>query len=662
MSRMLGHSADPIPAGRLRVAGLLIGLVFALFVGRLFQLQIIQGALLSERSERNSVRTVHLEAPRGDIVDREGRVVATTRPAFELQVIPSELRDADRTWRALGQLLGDEPEALAAKVGTPRGSARFRPVRLDGDMTFDRLARVEAHRHALAGVVTDVRPRRHYPGSDHAAHLLGTIGEISAEQLQSEPFEGYRSGDVVGKTGVESRFEAHLRGRPGGRNVVVDVAGREVDVLDELRPLPGGRVVLALDLDLQRAAEQAFREGEEDEPPKMGAAVAIDVRTGDVLAMTSRPAYDPNTFAGGIDSATWKALTTDEWEPLQNRALQHHHPPASTYKAIIALAMLEAGVITTHSTTYCPGFYRFGRRNYRCWKRAGHGSVDLHKALQQSCDVFFYHFGVELGIDRIAGFASRMLLGRTTGISLGQEAPGLVPSRAWKEKRFSEPWYPGETVSISIGQGYNLMTPLQLAVTYAAIANGGNVLRPRPVLRLEDRDGEIVETYPPEIRARVELPDRHWDAVRRGLEAVVEEQGGTGGRARVEGLRVAGKTGTSQVVRLDKTEGLEDGEIPMRYRDHAWFAAYAPAEQPEIAIGVFVEHGQHGSRAAAPVAQRILAVWNAKRLGIDLDAAPDGDPGADPEAAPAGDEAPREAHADETPGVHLAGGEAVAVD
>jgi len=620
MARMLGHSADPIPPGRLRVAGLLISLVFLLFIGRLFQLQIIQGALLSARSERNSVRTVHLEAPRGDIVDRDGRVVATTRPAFELQVIPSELRDADRTWRALAQLLEDDPVRLAEKMGTPRGSARFRPVRLDGDMTFDRLARVEAHRHALSGVVTDVRPRRHYPAMDYAAHLLGTIGEISSSQLKSEPFDGYRSGDVVGKTGIESRFEPHLRGRAGGRNVVVDVAGREVDVLEELSPLPGGRVVLALDIDLQRAGEQAFREHLEGEPEKMGAAIALDVRTGDVLALVSRPAYDPNAFAGGIDSATWKSLTTDEWEPLQNRALQHHHPPASTYKAVMALAMLEAGVITPQSTAYCPGFYRFGRRNYRCWKRAGHGTVNLQKALQQSCDVFFYQHGVELGIDRIAGFASRLLLGRVTGISLGQEATGLVPSRAWKEKRFSEPWYPGETVSVAIGQGYNLMTPVQLAVTYAAIANGGRVLRPRPVLRLEARNGEVMETFPPEVRGRVELSEAHWAAVRSGLDAVVNEQGGTGSRARVEGLRVAGKTGTSQVVRLDRTEGLADGEIPIRHRDHAWFAAYAPVEAPEIAVAVFVEHGQHGGSAAAPVAQRILEVWNAKRLGIDLEA------------------------------------------
>ena len=652
MARILGRSADPIPPGRLRVGGLLIGLVFLLFIGRLFQLQIVQGALLAARSERNSVRTVHLEAPRGDIVDRDGRVLATTRPAFELQVIPSELRDPDRTWRALGQLLGDDPERLAARMGTPRGSARFRPVRLDGDMTFDRLARVEAHRHALTGVVTDVRPRRHYPGKDHAAHLLGTIGEINAKQLESEAFDGYRSGDVVGKTGIEARFESHLRGRAGGRNVVVDVAGREVDVLEEISPLPGGRVVLALDIDLQRAGEQAFRDALEGEPEKMGAAIALDVNTGDVLALVSRPAYDPNTFAGGIDTASWKALTSDEWEPLQNRALQHHHPPASTYKAVMALAMLEAGVITPSSTAYCPGYYRFGRRNYRCWKRAGHGTVDLRKAIQQSCDVFFYRYGVELGIDRIAGFASRLLLGRVTGISLGQEATGLVPSRAWKEKRFHEPWYPGETVSVSIGQGYNLMTPVQLAVTYAAIANGGRIVRPRPVLRLEDRAGEVIETFPPEIRERVELADAHWVAVRSGLEAVVNEPRGTGGRARVEGLRVAGKTGTSQVVRLDRTEGLADRDIPIEYRDHAWFVAYAPAEAPEIAVAVFVEHGQHGGSAAAPVAQRILAVWNAKRLGID--------PGADPGADPA--ESGQAAELDPGEGVRVVEGAVVAVD
>jgi penicillin-binding protein 2 len=612
-ARILG--GEPRIDGRLRLAGALVALVFALFALRLFQLQIVQGEELRERSERNSVRTVRLEPPRGEILDREGRVLATTRPAWELQVLPHALQHPQRTFAALGQLLEVEPALLEERFGSPRGSARYRPVHLSGDLDFEQLARVETHRYALPGVVTHVRPRRHYLQGDLASHLLGTIGEVREEQLQREEFEGVRPGEVVGQTGLEARFESHLRGRAGGRNVVVDAAGREVEVLEEVDAVPGGKVVLALDLDLQRAAEEAFRDVPEGEPPKMGAAVALDVRTGDVLALVSRPAFDPNDFAGGIDAVTWKALTGDTWKPLQNRAIQNHFPPGSTHKAIVAAALLQEGVVDRNTRAFCPGYFRHGGRIYRCWKRGGHGSVDLMRALKESCDVYFYTYGVQLGIDRMARYAKAFGLGSPTGIGLSGEASGLVPSSSWKERRFGEPWYPGETVSASIGQGFNLYTPLQLAVAYAAIANGGKVLRPRLVLRLESRDGRVVETFPPEVRQQVPVSDAHLALVRRGLQAVVMEQGGTGSRARVPGVEVAGKTGTAQVVRLEHVEGLEDDEIPMRYRDHGWFAAFAPAESPEIAVGVFIEHGQHGSSAAGPVAQRILARYFEKRPG-----------------------------------------------
>ncbi len=604
--------------GRLRLAGALVLLVFGIFALRLFQLQVIESEALRERSERNSVRSVRLEAPRGEIVDRDGRVLATTRPAFAVQVVPNDLRDRERTFRVLGELIAHEPSALDERVGKPGGSRRYRPVRLDDDLDFERLARVESHQHALPGVSTAVQPLRHYLEGDTAAHLLGSIGEIRGDQLERERFEDYRAGDVIGQTGLESRFEGHLRGRSGGRNVVVDAAGREVELLDDLAPFPGGRVVLALDLDLQRAAEEAFLDVPEGEAPKMGAAVAMDVRTGDVLAMVSRPGYDPNAFAGGIDRELWKELTTDEWDPLQNRAIQNHYPPGSTHKAIVAAALLEEGVIHAGSRVYCPGFFRFGRRNYRCWKRSGHGSVDVVEALQKSCDVFFYTHGVTLGIDRMAKWAKAFGLGRRSGIDLSGEATGLVPSSTWKQKRLGEVWYPGETVSAAIGQGYNLYTPLQLAISYAALANGGTVLEPRLVLRLESRDQIVERVFEPKIAQQTEISPATLALVHRGLTAVVEEPGGTGGRARVEGVRVAGKTGTAQVVKLEQTEGLEDDEIPIRYRDHGWFGAFAPADEPEIAVGVFIEHGLHGSSAAGPVAQKILETYFAKQRGPEV--------------------------------------------
>jgi penicillin-binding protein 2 len=615
MVSQLGKSDIPIE-GRLRLIGALIIAVFTIFAFRLFQLQIVEGETLRKRSEQNSVRTVRLEAPRGDILDREGRVLATTRPAYELQVIPNGLREPKTTFAALAQLLEADSAVLEERVGVRKGAERFQPVTLVDDLDFDRLAKLETHRYALPGVVTDVQPRRHYVEGATAAHLMGLIGEIGGSQLEKRARAGYRPGDIIGQAGLEALLESHLRGRAGGRNVVVDVAGREVEVLDEVAAVPGGKVVLALDLDLQREAEAAFLDVPEGEPAKMGAAVAMDVRTGDLLVMVSPPSYDPNAFAGGIDVETWDALTGDEWEPLQNRAIQNHYPPGSIHKPILAAAFLADGIVTPETRVYCPGYFRHGRRTYRCWKRGGHGSVNIHEALKQSCDVYFYTNGVKLGIDRIAHFAKSFGLGHRTGIRLANEAPGLIPSTDWKRRRFGVVWYPGETVSASIGQGYNLYTPLQLAVAYAAVANGGKVLQPRLLLRLEARDGTVLEDFPPEVRSEVPIASQHLAVVRRGLAGVVEEQGGTGRRARVPGVRVAGKTGTAQVVRLEHTEGMEEEEIPIRYRDHGWFGAFAPVDAPEIAVGVFVEHGLHGASAAAPVAQRILARYFEKKREI----------------------------------------------
>jgi penicillin-binding protein 2 len=596
--------------GRLRLFAVLLGAVFAIFELRLFQLQVVEAEELRERALRNSARTVRLDAPRGEIVDREGRTLADTRSARELSVVLSDLRDPELTFEALAQLVDADAAELSERAKPKRNVSRFRPVRLVKDLDYVQLARVETHRFALPGVTTDVRPLRNYPEGPIGAHTLGSLGEIQGEQLEKEAFAGYRAGDVIGQTGLEAGLDAELRGEPGGRNIMVDAAGREVEELARVAPTPGRRVVLSLDLDLQRAAWEAFHDVPEGEPPRMGAAVAIDVRSGDVLTLVSVPSFDPNAFAGGIDTETWKALTADVWEPLRNRALQNHYPPGSVHKPVVAAGLLEEKVITKHTRVFCPGFFRFGGRSYRCWKKEGHGSVDLIAAIQESCDVFFYTNGVQLGIDRMARVAKSFGLGETSGIGLAGEVGGLVPSSEWKERRFGERWYPGETVSASIGQGYNLYTPMQLAVSYAAIASGQRI-QPRLVLRVEGPDG--VEEAAPAKRSPVPIAPEHLALVRLGMAAVVEEPGGTGGRARVPGVRVAGKTGTAQVVRLEHTEGMNELEIPIKYRDHAWFGAFAPAEAPEIAVGVFVEHGLHGSSGAGPIAQRILARYFEKR-------------------------------------------------
>ncbi len=603
----LGASPESFIEGRLPLAVFVIFLVFGVFALRLFQLQILQGEELSGRAKGNAVRSQQLDAARGDIFDRHGRVLATTRPAYGVAVTWSDLARPKRTLTALAQLIEADPVELAERIGSPRGRLRFKPLLLEGDLSYDHKARVESHRYALPGVSTDVRPRRHYVEGDLSAHLLGTIGEIQREQLQSRDFSDYRAGEVIGQSGLEKLLERQLRGRAGGRNVVVDVAGRVVQVLDERDPEPGGSATLTLDLDLQRAAEEGFRPEVLGGPAKMGAAVALDPRTGDVLALVSKPSFDPNHFAGGIDPETWKALMADEWRPLQNRALAGQYPPGSTYKVFVAAAALTDGVMAPEDTVMCPGWYRLGRRTYRCWRRGGHGEVDLREALKRSCDVYFYHVGVALGVDRIADFARGFHLGRRSGIELGDEQPGLVPTKEWKERRFGEPWQKGETVSIAIGQGFNLVTPIQLALAYAAVANGGKLLQPRIVLRTRTAEGEVVEADPPRVTGHAPVPPEALAVIRDALTAVVQEQGGTGGRSRVPGVEVAGKTGTVQVVGMRHTEDLEEDEIPIRHRDHAWFAAFAPAEDPEIVVSVLVEHGGHGGSAAAPIAQKILA-------------------------------------------------------
>lgn len=604
--RRLVGGVDAAIINRLPVVAVLMALPFAIFFLRLFQLQVIEGEDLGNRARRNSVRKVQLEAPRGNILDRHHRELATTRPAFGVQVMPAELRRRELTLAALGSLLDQDPSALSAQVGAPKGRQRFVPVRLARDLPYDARSRVESHLYALPGVITDVTPRRYYVGGEMAAHLLGYIGEIQPKQLEKRAFADYQSGDVIGQSGVERRYEAILRGRAGGRNVVVDVAGRVDEVLDEVLPTPGGAVILTLDRDLQQAAEAAFRPEVIGAPPKRGAVVALDPRNGDVLVLASRPAYDPNSFAGGIDAETWKQLTDDEARPLQDRALAGQYPPGSTYKAFVAAAALEEGVVDPEEVVFCPGSFKLGRRTYRCWKRGGHGPVNLHQALVGSCDVYFYQLGLKLGIDRLAFFARGFNLGRPTGLGVGHEAAGLVPTRAWKERRFAEVWMKGETVSASIGQGFNLTTPIQLAVAYAAIANGGKLFEPRILLGSEDADGNLVPGPAPRQLGTVPVAAKHLARVARALEGVVNEVGGTGARARVPGVRVAGKTGTAQVVHVKHTDDLDDDEIPLQYRDHGWFAAFAPAEAPEIVVVALAEHGGHGGSAAGPIVNAVL--------------------------------------------------------
>lgn len=612
----LSHTGDGPGEIRIWPLASVVGAIFLVFVVRLFQLQILQGEDLASRSQANYVRTVRLEAQRGAIVDREGRTIAASRPAYGVDLIPHEIRNPWRTYSVLGAILGEDPTRIAEKVGRPTGRRRFQPVNLSKDLPSEARAQVAEHRYAMPGVELYRKPLRDYVHGDLAAQLLGTIGEIDAEELASDEYVGYRSGETVGKTGLESTHERHLRGRAGGVNLVVDVAGREIDEIDRLEPTPGGRLVLSLDLDLQRAAEDAFESPDPEKPDRMGALVALDPRNGDVLALVSAPAYDANVFAGGVDRETWKALNADEWRPLRNRAIAGVYPPGSTYKAIVAAAGLAEGVVEASTVVPCPGWFRLGRRTYRCWKRAGHGPVDLEQALAASCDVYFYELGRQLGVETLARYARRFGLGQPTGVDLRGEVGGLVPTPEWKLRARGERWIDGETISLSIGQGANLTTPLQLAVAYAVIANGGHLVEPRLVLRRETWDGEVVEEIPTVVRERDVIAEPILEAVTRGLQRVVMDPSGTGRRAAVPGISVAGKSGTTQVVSLDLVEGLEPEQIPVKYRDHALFVAFAPVEAPEIVVVAVAEHaGEGGGAVAAPMVQRVLAEYFRKKEG-----------------------------------------------
>ncbi|MFC1657241.1 penicillin-binding protein 2, partial [Candidatus Moduliflexota bacterium] len=459
---------------------------------------------------------------------------------------------------------------------------------------------LESSRYEWPGVMIEVEPRRSYPFGPLAAHLLGNVGQISQRELEARHGDGYRIGDYIGKKGIEKLFDGKLKGEDGALRVEVDSLGREIRVLASREPRPGGNVTLTLDLGLQQVTDRVL-EG------KAGAVVVLDPRSGEVLAASSSPVIDPNKFIQSLSREEWAEVERDGRHPLQNRIVQAQYPPGSVFKIVTALAALEKGVVDEKTTFTCRGAFRFGKRSYGCWKKSGHGEVDLHRALVESCDIFFYQVGIKVGIDAIALYARELGLGKATGFALGGEASGLVPSQNWKKRAKGEPWYPGETLSASIGQGYNLVTPLQMAVLTGVLASDGKLFRPLIVRSVTDVDGNRALTSESGEMRKVEISPRSLHLVKKALHGVVNERHGTGRAAAVEDLDVAGKTGTAQVVRLPKGEGRKDIEdIPMRFRDHAWFISYAPSGKGQVAIAVVVEHGGHGGSASAPLVKEIL--------------------------------------------------------
>jgi penicillin-binding protein 2 len=581
------------PELRQRISRLIIfaAIAFGLLFFRLWMLQVVQGAHYGYLAENNRIRLIRIPSTRGTIYDRKGNVLVSSRPSFDLSFVPEDSPNLDATISELARQLGMEKNQIESQITEAEGTLSYIGIRLMRDLSWERLARIEARQLDLPGVNLFVFPRRSYPYGAFGAHLIGYIGEINKGELSRLKKDDYRMGDEVGRSGIEKVWEAFLRGQKGGQQVEVDALGRRLRVLHEVEEVPGYNLLLTLDRDLQKKATEVM-EGKE------GSIVAIDVRDGSILAMVSSPSFDPNHFANGISPEEWTRLTEDKLHPLNNRTLQGQYPPGSTFKIIMAAAALEEGVISPGTRFYDSGGLPFGNRVFRCWKKGGHGWMDLHQAIVQSCDVYFYQVGLKLGVDRIAHYARAFGLGKKTGIALEHEKEGLVPDSQWKQKRLGQPWFPGETPSLAIGQGYLLATPLQMAMTMSAVANGGTIYRPWYLKSIETHDGVPLQEYQRENLGHLPLRRSTLEILHKALGDAVGSGAGTGGRARIDGIQVAGKTGTAQVIQ-GQGHSYET-------RDHAWFIAFAPADKPEIAVAALIEHGGHGGAAAAPRVREIL--------------------------------------------------------
>jgi penicillin-binding protein 2 len=603
---------------RRRLNGTLVIVLAAFLVLglRLFHLQVVQGEEYRRLSENNCIRLQDIDPPRGQILDRQRRLLVDNRPSFNLVMVPRDAKPVDTTLARLADGVGLDLEELAHAAERTRSV--YRPVVLRADIDRDLLAAVEARRYDLPGVTVDVKALRRYVYGDSAAHLLGYMGEINAEELAGGRYPGCRGGDSIGKFGIEKNCEPLLRGQPGGRQVEVDARGQVIRILKTVEAVPGHNVVLTIDHRLQAVAEQSLGD-------RAGAVVAVDPRNGEVLVMASRPSFDPNAFVGGISRRDWQALVENPRRPMENKAIQATYPPASTYKIVTAMAGLQEGEIDGRSQFFCPGQLRYGNRAYRCWKRGGHGHLNVVEAISQSCDVFFYQVGIKLGVDRLARYARSCGFGSPTDVGLDHEEAGLIPTAAWKKGRFGVPWQGGETLSVAIGQGYNLVTPIQMAMMIAAVGNGGTLYQPRLVHAVESAEGRVIEQPEPVVKGRIAVGARNLDLIQEGLWRVVQGDRGTARGIRLEGIDISGKTGTAQVFsRKGETDGK--GDVADHLRDHAWFVAYVPSEAPGIAVAVIIEHGEHGSSAAAPVARAVIQAW------LDPEASVGEAVGADPEA------------------------------
>ncbi|MCX7856974.1 MAG: penicillin-binding protein 2 [Deltaproteobacteria bacterium] len=553
---------------------------------RLWHLQIIKGEEMRKLSEQNRIRIQKLYAPRGTIYDKKGRILAETRPSFNLYIVPEDIKDFNQTVDGIARLLNIEREEIVEKLSFSKELPPSFPVKIKSDLTIDEVAKVEAQRVYLPGVLVQVEPKRYYPHGEIFSHLIGYVSEISNEELKMH--KGYSPGDYIGKYGLEKFYEDYLRGRDGERRVEVDAMGREIRVLETKEPIPGNNLYLNVDLDVQMAIYKVLEK-------KSGGAVVLDTTSGGVIALVSRPGFDPNRLVSGVKKEEWVKLVSDRNHPLQNRVIQGRYPPGSTFKLLVAIAALEDGTIDEKTSFLCRGGLFFGNRLFRCWKEKGHGNVSVHKGIVESCDVFFYNVGLKIGVDRIHEMAKILGVMEMSGVDLPGEKKGFVPCSEWKIKTQGQKWYEGETLSVSIGQGAVWLTPMGMATLASLIANEGILYKPQIVNRIVSPEGNVIKTFKPEIRKEVHISSKTIEIIKKAMWGVVNEPTGTAFGSRTSIAEMSGKTGTAQTASSQKASR----------GDHAWFVAFAPFSNPEIAISVIVEYGGHGAQAAAPVAKII---------------------------------------------------------
>jgi len=585
-----------------------ISLALSLIIIRLAYLQIIRGDEFRQKSENNSVRLRKIRPPRGLIMDVNRQVLVENQPSFDIFFAPSRINDIKTVILKLKKLYSERSADFSTDLSLAEKARPFSPVRLDRNVSREKVAIVETNVLDLPGVFVEVTPIRYYHDGPMISHIVGYTGEITEKELEKDNAKDYSSGDTVGKYGMERYLDAYLKGKNGAEQIEVNVFGRKVKGLGMITPESGYNAVLTIDSLLQKTAWSAM-EG------KTGAVVAMDVRDGSVLALVSSPSFDANLFNGGISFASWEKLSGDPAHPMENRAIAGQYPPGSTYKLIVAAAALQEGLITPEKTILCDGAFEVGNHVFRCWQKNGHGSVNLHRAIVESCDVYFYNLGKMLGVDKIAWYARQFGFGSVTGVDLPREKSGLVPTKEWKLSRLGEPWQLGETISIAIGQGFDLVTPIQLANAYAALANGGTLFRPHIIKKIETADGKVFKEFKPETLNTLPLSKENMGLLNYALWGVVNERGGTGSALKRAEEDLCGKTGTAQVIGLPQDgKARQAKKIAYEYRDHALFVCFGPYKSPEIAVAVVMENAGHGGSAAAPVARKIIDAYFSRTI------------------------------------------------